>query len=309
MRHLYDVIIIGGGPGGYTAALYAARAGLDTLVLEKLSAGGQMALTTQIDNYPGIEETIDGFTLGEKMQQGAERFGAKTEIAEVDGVHLQGPVKTVHTNEGIFEAKTVILAMGAHPRKLGIPDEARLVGHGLHYCAACDGMFYKDKTVVVVGGGNSAAADALLLSRICKKVILVHRRDELRATKVYHEPLIQAENVEFQWNQTVESIVSDNENGKIKGIRVKDVQMGEEKEVACDAVFVSIGRTPATQMIETQVSLDANGYIIADESTQTNLPGVFAVGDIRTKALRQIVTAAADGANAAYYTEQYLAGK
>ena len=309
MRHLYDVIIIGGGPGGYTAALYAARAGLDTLVLEKLSAGGQMALTTQIDNYPGIEETIDGFTLGEKMQQGAERFGAKTEIVEVDGVHLQGPVKTVYTNEGIFEAKTVILAMGAHPRKLGIPDEARLVGHGLHYCAACDGMFYKDKTVVVVGGGNSAAADALILSRICKKVILVHRRDELRATKVYHEPLIQAENVEFQWNQTVESIVSDNENGKIKGISVKYVQMGEEKELACDAVFVSIGRTPATQMIETQVSLDANGYIIADESTQTNLPGVFAVGDIRTKALRQIVTAAADGANAAYYTEQYLAGK
>lgn len=309
MRYLYDVIIIGGGPGGYTAALYAARAGLDTLVLEKLSAGGQMALTTQIDNYPGFEAGIDGFTLGEKMQQGAERFGAKTEIVEVDGVHLQGPVKTVHTNEGIFEAKTVILAMGAHPRKLGIPDEARLVGHGLHYCAACDGMFYKDKTVVVVGGGNSAAADALILSRICKKVILVHRRDELRATKVYHEPLIQAENVEFQWNQTVESIVSDNENGKIKGIRVKDVQMGEEKEVACDAVFVSIGRTPATQMIETQVSLDANGYIIADESTQTNLPGVFAVGDIRTKALRQIVTAAADGANAAYYTEQYLAGK
>lgn len=309
MRHLYDVIIIGGGPGGYTAALYAARAGLDTLVLEKLSAGGQMALTTQIDNYPGYEAGIDGFTLGEKMQQGAERFGAKTEIVEVDGVHLQGPVKTVYTNEGIFEAKTVILAMGAHPRKLGIPDEARLVGHGLHYCAACDGMFYKDKTVVVVGGGNSAAADALILSRICKKVILVHRRDELRATKVYHEPLIQAENVEFQWNQTVESIVSDNENGKIKGIRVKDVQMGEEKEVACDAVFVSIGRTPATQMIETQVSLDANGYIIADESTQTNLPGVFAVGDIRTKALRQIVTAAADGANAAYYTEQYLAGK
>lgn len=309
MRHLYDVIIIGGGPGGYTAALYAARAGLDTLVLEKLSAGGQMALTTQIDNYPGFEAGIDGFTLGEKMQQGAERFGAKTEIVEVDGVHLQGPVKTVHTNEGIFEAKTVILAMGAHPRKLGIPDEARLVGHGLHYCAACDGMFYKDKTVVVVGGGNSAAADALLLSRICKKVILVHRRDELRATKIYHQPLMQAENVEFQWNQTVESIVSDNENGKIKGIRVKDVQMGEEKEVACDAVFVSIGRTPATQMIETQVSLDANGYIIADESTQTNLPGVFAVGDIRTKALRQIVTAAADGANAAYYTEQYLAGK
>ena len=327
MRHLYDVIIIGGGPGGYTAALYAARAGLDTLVLEKLSAGGQMALTTQIDNYPGIEETIDGFTLGEKMQQGAERFGAKTEIVEVDGVHLQGSVKTVHTNEGIFEAKTVILAMGAHPRKLGIPDEARLVGHGLHYCAACDGMFYKDKTVVVVGGGNSAAADALILSRICKKVILVHRRDELRATKVYHEPLIQAENVEFQWNQTVESVVEstvsevghdgrqgrrfggERNNTRITGVKLKNVKNGEEQEIACDGVFVSVGRVPATRMIETQIALDENGYIIADESTKTNLPGVFAVGDIRTKALRQFVTAAADGANAAYAVEEYLANK
>ena len=305
MRHLYDVIIIGGGPGGYTAALYAA----------------------QIDNYPGIEETIDGFTLGEKMQQGAERFGAKTEIVEVDGVHLQGPVKTVHTNEGIFEAKTVILAMGAHPRKLGIPDEARLVGHGLHYCAACDGMFYKDKTVVVVGGGNSAAADALLLSRICKKVILVHRRDELRATKIYHQPLMQAENVEFQWNQTVENVVEnmvsddghdgrqgrrfegERNNTRITGIKLKNVKNGEEQEIACDGVFVSVGRVPATRMIETQIALDEKGYIIADESTKTNLRGVFAVGDIRTKALRQIVTATADGANAAYAVEEYLANK
>lgn len=309
MRHVYDVVIIGGGPGGYTAALYAARTGLDTLVLEKLSAGGQMALTTQVDNYPGFDETVDGFTLGEKMQKAAERFGAKTVIAEVDGVHLQGSEKTIHTNEGIFAAKTVILAMGAHPRKLGILDEARLVGHGLHYCAACDGMFYKDKTVVVVGGGNSAAADALILSRICKKVILVHRRDELRATKVYHEPLIQAENIEFQWNQTVKAVVSQDESGKMTGVRLEDVQTGEEKEVTCDAVFVSVGRAPATQMIGNQVALDENGYVIADESTKTNLPGVFAVGDIRTKALRQIVTAAADGANAAYAVEEYLAGK
>ena len=325
MGHLYDTMIIGGGPGGYTAALYAARAGLDTLVLEKLSAGGQMALTTQIDNYPGFEETIDGFTLGQKMQQGAECFGAKTETAEVDGVHLQGTVKTVHTREGIFEAKTVILAMGATPRKLGIPDEKRLVGHGLHYCAACDGMFYKGKTVVVVGGGNSAAADALLLSRICKKVILVHRRDKLRATKIYHEPLMQANNVEFQWNQTVESVVektvSDDghdgrqgrhfgggrNNTQITGVRLKHAVTGEAQEIACDGIFVSVGRAPATQMIENQVALDENGYIIADESTKTNLPGVFAVGDIRTKALRQIVTAAADGANAAYAAEEYLA--
>ena len=309
MRHLYDVISIGGGPGGYTAALYAARAGLDTLVLEKLSAGGQMALTTQIDNYPGFDETVDGFTLGEKMQKAAERFGAKTVIAEVDGVHLQGSEKAIHTNEGIFSAKTVILAMGANPKKLGLPDEKRWTGKGLHYCAACDGMFYKGKTVVVVGGGNSAAADALLLSRICKKVIVVHRREQLRATKVYHQPLMQAKNVEFQWNQTVKAVVSQDESGKMTGVRLEDVQTGEEKEVACDAVFVSVGRAPATQMLETQVVLDENGYIIADESTKTNLPGVFAVGDIRTKALRQIVTAAADGANAAYAVEEYLANK
>lgn len=309
MRHLYDVIIIGGGPGGYTAALYAARAGLDTLVLEKLSAGGQMALTTQIDNYPGFDETVDGFTLGEKMQKAAERFGAKTVIAEVDGVHLQGSEKAIHTNEGVFSAKTVILAMGANPKKLGLPDEKRWTGKGLHYCAACDGMFYKGKTVVVVGGGNSAAADALLLSRICKKVIVVHRREQLRATKVYHQPLMQAKNVEFQWNQTVKAVVSQDESGKMTGVRLEDVQTGEEKEVACDAVFVSVGRTPATQMLETQVVLDENGYIIADESTRTNLPGVFAVGDIRTKALRQIVTAAADGANAANAVEEYLANK
>ena len=279
------------------------------MVLEKLSAGGQMALTTQVDNYPGFDETVDGFTLGEKMQKAAERFGAKTVIAEVDGVHLQGSEKTIHTNEGIFAAKTVILAMGANPKKLGLPDEKRWTGKGLHYCAACDGMFYKGKTVVVVGGGNSAAADALLLSRICKKVIVVHRREQLRATKVYHQPLMQAENVEFQWNQTVKAVVSQDESGKMTGVRLEDVQTGEEKEVACDAVFVSVGRAPATQMLETQVVLDENGYIIADESTKTNLPGVFAVGDIRTKALRQIVTAAADGANAAYAVEEYLANK
>ena len=305
MRHLYDVIIIGGGPGGYTAALYAARAGLDTLVLEKLSAGGQMALTTQIDNYPGFEAGIDGFTLGEKMQQGAERFGAKTEIVEVDGVHLQGPVKTVHTNEGIFEAKTVILAMGAHPRKLGIPDEARLVGHGLHYCAACDGMFYKDKIVAVVGGGNSAAADAMLLSRVARKVYLIHRRDSLRASKVYHDPLMKAERVEFLWNTTVSGLIH---TEKLTGVNLKNVQTGEESDLALDGLFISIGRAPETGLFAGQIALDDQGYIAADETTRTSLPGVFAVGDVRTKPMRQIVTAVGDGAVAALYAEEYLSG-
>ena len=206
MHPVYDMLIIGGGPGGYTAALYAVRAGMKTLVLEKLSAGGQMALTHQIDNYPGFEEGIDGFTLGEKMQAGAERFGAETELAEVYRVDLKQDPKVIETSEGTFYGKTVVLATGANPRQLGIPGEKELTGRGVHYCAACDGMFYRGKTVVVVGGGNSAAADAMVLSRIAKKVILVHRRDTLRATKVYHEPLKQAPNVEFMWNSTVSAL-------------------------------------------------------------------------------------------------------
>ncbi len=195
---LHDMVIIGGGPGGYTAALYAARAGLDALVLERLSAGGQMALTHQIDNYPGFPEGIEGFTLAMQMRKQAERFGAKTHLAEVRRVELNGNPKVIETSEGTFRARTVVMATGADPRKLGLPNEQELLGRGVAYCAACDGMFYRGKTVAVVGGGNTAAADALLLSRIVDKVILIHRRDTLRATKIYHEPLMQAENVEFR---------------------------------------------------------------------------------------------------------------
>ena len=216
-NHVYDMIVIGGGPGGYTAALYAARAGLDVVVLEKLSAGGQMALTHQIDNYPGFEEGIDGFTLAEKMQRQAERFGAKSEYAEVTGVDLAASPKKIETSEGVFYGRTVVLATGAGPRMLGVAKEAELTGRGVAYCAACDGMFYRGKVVVVVGGGNSAAADALLLSRIAKKVILVHRRDTLRATKVYHEPLMKAENVEFRWNSVVAELLHDD---KVTGVRL-----------------------------------------------------------------------------------------
>ena len=305
VKPIYDMIIIGGGPGGYTAALYAARAGLNTLVLEKLSAGGQMALTHQIDNYPGFEDGIDGFELGEKMQRQAERFGAQTEYAEVFRVDLTAQPKMVETSEGIFRGRTVVLATGANPRELGVDGEAALVGRGVAYCAACDGMFYRGKTVVVVGGGNSAAADALLLSRIAKKVILVHRRDSLRATKVYHQPLLQAENVEFAWNSQVVELLH---GEKLTGVRIRDVHTGEEREIACDGLFVSVGRKPATAFLEGQVALDASGYIIAGESTETNLPGVYAVGDLRTKALRQVVTAVADGAMDVHAAEEYLAG-
>ena len=303
-NHVYDMIIIGGGPGGYTAALYAARAGLDVIVLEKLSAGGQMALTHQIDNYPGFEEGIDGFTLAEKMQAQAERFGAQSEYAEVHSVDLNANPKVIETSEGTFYGKTVVFATGAGPRELGAPKEKELVGRGVAYCAACDGMFYKGKTVVVVGGGNSAAADALLLSRIAKKVIIVHRRDTLRATKIYHEPLMKAENVEFQWNSVVEELLHEK---KVTGVRLKNVQTGEVTEVAADGVFISVGRKPATELVAGQLELDRSGYVVAGETTETNIPGVYAVGDVRTKLLRQVVTAVADGAMAVHMAEEFLA--
>lgn len=305
MGHIYDMVIIGGGPGGYTAALYAVRAGLDTVVLEKLSAGGQMALTTQIDNYPGFEEGIDGFTLGEKMQAGAERFGAKTEYAEVIGVDLKKETKEIETSEGMFYGRTVVIATGAGPRALGVPKEKELIGRGVNYCAACDGMFYKGKTVAVIGGGNSAAADALVLSRICEKVILVHRRDTLRATKIYHEPLMNAENVEFRWDSAVKEILF---GKKVTGMRLENLKTGEVSEEAVDGIFISIGRSPVTDLFKTQIETDQAGYLIADETTRTDLPGIFAVGDVRTKQVRQVVTAVADGASAVHYAEEYLAG-
>ena len=300
---IYDMLIVGGGPGGYTAALYAARAGMTVAVLEKLSAGGQMALTDKIENYPGFPEGIDGYELAEKMQQQAESFGAETIYAEVTAMELQGDIKRIHSDSGSFQSRTVVIAAGANPRKLNLPGEEELTGRGIHYCAHCDGMFYRGKTVVVVGGGNSAAADAMILSRVAKKVVLVHRRDSLRATKVYHEALRNAPNVEFRWNAQVVELLR---NEKFAGIRVQDLQSGEESEIDCDAVFVSIGRVPAGGMAEGQLEMDGSGYIVAGESTQTSLPGVFAVGDVRTKALRQVVTAVADGAVAAHYAEEYL---
>ena len=299
----YDMVIIGGGPGGYTAALYAARAGLKTIVLEKLSAGGQMALTSQIDNYPGFPNGVDGFELADNMQQQAQRYGAETELAEVTALHLESAIKRVETTEGDFEAKTVVIATGANPRPLGIANEQQLTGKGVHYCAHCDGMFYRGKTVAVVGGGNSAVADALHLSRLAKKVYLIHRRDSLRAEKIYEKALQDAENIEFLWNSTVSELLHE---GRLNGIRVQNVQTGEERELVLDGLFISIGRSPATSLVKGQLKLDQAGYILADETTHTSLPGVFAVGDVRTKALRQVVTAVADGAVAAHFADAYL---
>ena len=297
-----DVAVLGGGPGGYTAALYCARAGFSVVVIEKMAPGGQMATTGQVDNYPGFDEGIDGFELGERMQRGAERFGAETLFADVTAVELAGDIKRIVTTDGEIEARAVVLSPGASPRELGLPEERELRGRGVAYCATCDGMLYKGKTVVVAGGGNSAAADALHLAKLCKKVILVHRRDALRASQVYLTPLKES-GVEFLWNSRITGILH---GGQVTGVRVADVKTGAEREVPCDGLFVAVGRVPDTALFAGQVRLEEHGYVDADETTRTNLPGVFAVGDLRSKPLRQIVTAASDGAVASHFIEEYL---
>lgn len=300
---MYDVIVIGGGPGGYAAALYAARANLSTLVLEKFSPGGQMATTDIVENYPGFSEGINGFELGMQMKAGAERFGVKTKLAEVKSVELYAQPKRVYTSKEVLEAKTVIMATGAFPRELGLPNESMLRGRGVSYCATCDGMFYRGKTVVIVGGGNTAVADAIFLAKICKKVYLVHRRDELRASKTYMDVLEKTENIELVWSSEVVEIQAEQ---FVTGVKIKSRKDDTVREVACDGIFVAIGNIPNTELLKGQVELDNVGYVLADETTRTNIPGVFAVGDMRQKPLRQIVTAVADGAVASKFAEEYI---
>lgn len=304
-RKVYDILIIGGGPAGYTAALYAARAGLDTLLLERYAAGGQMVETTAIDNYPGYPDGIDGFSLGEKMKAGAERFGARTEPTEVLSVSLKESPKRASTDIGDFYGKAVIVATGAHHKALGVPNEKALVGRGVGYCATCDGMFYRGKTVAVVGGGNSAVSDALYLSRISKKVYLIHRRDALRASRVYHDALFKAENVEILWNTKVSELLF---SDKLTGVKLKSTQTEKEQDLSLDGLFISVGREPETALFKGQLDLDENGYILAGEDTKTSESGVFAAGDVRAKPFRQIVTATADGATAAMVAEEYILG-
>lgn len=304
-QNIYDVIIVGGGPAGYAAALYAARANLSTLVLEKFSPGGQMATTDMIENYPGFPEGINGFELAMQMKNGAERFGVTSKLTEVKSVDLQATPKLVTTRKDTFAAKTVILATGAFPRELGLPNERELRGRGVSYCATCDGMFYRDKTVVIVGGGNTAVADAIFLAKICKKVYLVHRRDELRASKTYMETLKRAENIEFVWDSEVTELHAEQ---FLTGVTVRNKKNSETRLLDCDGVFVAIGNIPNTELVKGQIELDEAGYVIADETTKTNVEGVFAIGDMRQKPLRQVVTAVADGAVAAKFAEEYIDG-
>lgn len=300
---MYDIIILGGGPAGLTAGLYAARTGRKTLLLEGLAPGGQMAQSSRIENYPGFPEAVDGVSLARSMETQGKQFGLEIQSAWVTALKLTENPKCLRTDAGDFLGKAVILAGGSQPRKLGLPGEERLTGRGVHYCAACDGFFYRGKTVAVVGGGNSAAGEALHLAGLAKKVILVHRRDSLRAERASYGPLLAAENVEFRWNSEITCLLGEE---TLTGIRVRDNRTGAEAELSCDGLFVSIGRQPATELLAGQLALDENGYLPAGETTETEIPGVFAAGDIRKKPLRQIITAAADGAVAAHMAERYL---
>ena len=301
-NNVYDLVIVGGGPAGFTAALYGARAGRSVLVLEKMAPGGQMAMTENIENYPGFDR-IDGLTLAEKMKSAAEAAGAHTRMAEVTAMQLEGTKKTVTTTEGDVTARAVVLAMGAVPRTLGVTEEEEMRGRGVSYCATCDGNFFRGKTVAVVGGGNSAAEDALYLSKLCKQVYVIHRRDTLRASRTEASRLGRAENVTFLWNKQVTALQHD---FKLTGVTLRDTQTGEESHLACDGLFVAIGRRPDTALVQDQLACTPEGYLVADETTRTSIPGVFAAGDVRQKPLRQIVTAAADGAVAAHFAQQYL---
>ena len=306
MEQIWDTLIIGGGPAGYAAALYCVRAGLSALVLEGTAVGGQLSTTEDVDNYPGIAETIVGIELAEQMQRGAARFGAETMFTPATGLALGGEIKRVETTRGAVLGRTVIYAAGARPRMLDVPGEANLRGRGVSYCAACDGAFFRGKAVAVLGGGNSAAAEALTLARQCSRVYLLHRKNTMRAEQHYIQALKETSNLTFWGNAKITAILG---TQTVTGVAYQDLITGHAQECSCDGVFIAIGREPSTDLLAGQVTLDAEGYVQADETTRTNVPGVFAAGDVRAKPLRQIVTAAADGAVAAHYAEVYLESK
>ena len=302
---IYDVIIIGSGPAGLAAAIYAQRAKLSALVIEReFMSGGQVLNTYEVDNYPGLPG-IGGFDMGMKFREHAEQLGAQFINKEVSRIELEeeGSVKVLYTEDEEYRTRTVVLAMGARHRMLGVPGEEELTGMGVSYCATCDGAFFKEKTVAVVGGGDVAVEDALFMARIAKKVYLVHRRDELRAAAVLQERLRQCENVEFIWNTDVTAVLG---NDQLEGLKLRNKLTEMETDLTVDGVFIAVGTIPNTGMVTKLLQVDNNGYIIAGEDGVTNVPGVFAAGDLRTKQLRQIVTAVADGANVITSVQNYL---
>ena len=304
MSDIYDLAILGGGPAGITAAIYASRARLNTIWIDKnFAPGGQITATYEVDNYPGMPG-ISGMDLGEAFGEHARKLGLEPRREKILSLeNISGDIKTIHTKKNEYQARTIILAFGAEHRKLDIPGEDDLGGLGVSYCATCDGAFYKDRTAVVVGGGNAAAEDAVFLSGLCKKVYLVHRRDELRADKAIQEKVFGCENIEMVWESIPLEILGQDE---VTGIKIRNVKTGEERELDTDGVFIAVGIVPNTTFVEDQLELDENGYICAGEEGITSAAGVFAAGDIRTKALRQVVTAVSDGANAVASVQKYL---
>lgn len=298
---LWDIVVAGGGPAGYTAALYCARAGLKVRLFEPLAPGGQTAATPWVDNYPGFPEGLSGMDFGARLRESADRFGVETVELPVTAMDLRPHPKTVTAGETSCRTRAVILALGASPRRLGVPGEEALWGRGVSACAACDGAFFRNRTAAVVGGGNTAVGDALTLARLCRKVYLIHRGIALTAEKIGIQSLEAAENVEVLYQTEVRRVLGD---ASVTGLELE--RKGRRETLVCDGVFLAVGRIPNTAMLEGQLELDERGYLPAGEDTRTELPGVFAAGDLRRKPLRQILTAAADGAVAAVAAAQWL---
>lgn len=299
----YDVAIIGAGPAGLSAAVYAARARLKTIIFEKGLVGGQIVLTTEVENYPGFEEPISGFELVDKMKKQAEGFGAEIKEEEVKAIGLEGLCKILETENGEYRAKTLICATGAYPRKLNIPGEQKLTGRGVSYCATCDGALYRDKEVAVIGGGDSAVEEGMFLTRFAKKVNIIHRRDELRAEKVIQERAFENPKINFIWDTVPQEINGDK---FVKSLTLYNKKTKKAWELDIDGVFIYIGILPSTKLVESRITLDSQGFVLTDENMHTNVPGVFAAGDVIHKVLRQVVTAAADGAIAGSMAEKWI---
>ncbi len=306
MQDLYDIIIIGGGPAGLTAGLYGARSKAKTLVLEKGEWGGQAASTSELENYPGSIEQPTGPGITDRMREQAKAFGVQLKDETVTGLELGDRIKEVHTENTRYRTKTVILAMGAKPRLLGCPGELEFRGKGVSYCATCDADFFTDLEIVVVGGGDSAIQEAIYLTKFAEKVTVIHRRDELRAAGFIQDKAFANPKIDFIWDSIVTEVKGD---GIVEGVTIKNVKTEEISDLETDGVFMFVGYDPVSDLVKGTVKMDERGYIITDDDMRTNIEGVFAAGDIRSKSLRQVVTAAADGAIAAFVAELYITEK